>query len=124
NEVEEEGMHYARIEEKNIWCNATPARQATRGSSKTCATRRATRNNNGAWPVARRTASLRVGRREALPPRRSGTCNAELVTPLWKERCDKGFQRPKIGLPLQLGKETLNPKSNSSRNKQSINLLL
>ncbi|MCD7463885.1 hypothetical protein HAX54_051646 [Datura stramonium] len=53
-----------------------------------------------------------------------GRCAAALdVEAAWGYAA-RSFQLQKLDLPLQYGKGTLNPKSNSSRNKQSINLLL
>ncbi|MCD7458766.1 hypothetical protein HAX54_039104, partial [Datura stramonium] len=93
-------MHYARIEEKNICCNATPTRQDARGSSKINATVRARhclprryrphevpaflgdgRCEASDFPLDGACAaalSLRVGKREALPSRHNGTCDAAL----------------------------------------------
>ncbi|MCE5165671.1 hypothetical protein HAX54_011468, partial [Datura stramonium] len=98
-------MHYARIEAKKyIWCNATPARQVARGSSKItttghvrhCPPRRYRPREVPAFlGDGRREAldsphdgacaaalCLRIGRREALPSRYNGTHDVALDTAL------------------------------------------
>ncbi|MCE3052140.1 hypothetical protein HAX54_051662, partial [Datura stramonium] len=86
-------------------------------------------------PGARRPAPLRLGRCDTGNLQRVGrratahspsnkACDAVLGQNFDKGDASRRFPTPKMDLPLQLGKETLNPKSNSSRNKEIINLLL
>ncbi|MCD7450682.1 hypothetical protein HAX54_007968, partial [Datura stramonium] len=134
SEVEEEGRHYVRIEDikKNIWCNATPARQAARGSNnigaigcvRHCLPRRYRLREAPAFlGDGRRKApdsprdgacstalSLRIVRREALPSQHNGTRDAALDATLVGGDTAKVSNVHKLDLPLQLGKGTLNPK--------------
>ncbi|MCD7452242.1 hypothetical protein HAX54_016007 [Datura stramonium] len=77
---------------------------------------------------AHQALSQCVGRCAAALSPRDGACDAALDAAAVGGDAEKRLQSPKMDLPLQLGKGTLSPKSNSSRNKENkstiINTLL
>ncbi|MCD7471360.1 hypothetical protein HAX54_011761, partial [Datura stramonium] len=106
---------------------------ATGGSNKTGAT--GTRSRSGTRPGVRRPSSPCYSRRKVpylsvLQQARNslfmciGMCDAVPLRRIGRGDTTSLVQRPKMDLLLQLGKGTPSPNSNSSRNKENINLLL